>query len=56
MVSYENENDSFVLFDILDEFPKILQSSIKYVKWQKNLAMSEVLKSSIMPVKILPFV
>ena len=32
VVSYENENDSFVLFDILDEFPKKLQFSIEYVK------------------------
>ena len=32
VVSYENENDSFVLFDILDEFPKNLQFSIEYVK------------------------
>ena len=54
VVSYENV--SFVqIFDILDEFPKNLQFSIEYVKWQKNLANSEVLKLSIMPGKIWNF-
>ena len=37
VVSYENENVSFVLFDILDEFPKILQFSTdkKISQWVK---------------------